>query len=151
VGARKWNEYNWQEQQTRDFHTCVALWCVVQKGPNLQLRWPPLRGGHIPSLKKIPSAIPKIQAIKLLKKKKFFFPFHTLCKNCYNSRMQSSIWLKFDTHIGGLKANTIIKFEVNLINFQGVISNLTHKAKSNFCHAYRINHFEGTSWKSICS
>jgi len=30
----------------------------------------------------------------------------------------------------------------NLINNEGVISDFTHKAKSNFCHAYRVNHFE---------
>jgi len=31
---------------------------------------------------------------------------------------------------------------VNLINIQGVISDFTCKVKSNFCHAYRVNHFE---------
>ena len=66
----------------------------------------------------------------------FYSSFCTLCKNCYNSCMHVS------THIGGLKAITSIKFGVNLINIQGVISNFKHKTKSNFCHAYRVNHFE---------
>ena len=30
-------------------------------------------------------------------------------------------------------------FRANLINIEGVISNFTHKAKSNFCHTYRVN------------
>jgi len=55
--------------------------------------------------------------------------------------MRVSIWLKFGTHIGGLKANTSIKFAVTLIKIQGAISNSTHKTTSNFCHAYRVNHF----------
>ena len=50
--------------------------------------------------------------------------------------MRASFWLKFGTHIGGLKANTSIKFGVNLINNEGVISDFTHKATLNFCHAY---------------
>ena len=40
-----------------------------------------------------------------------------------------AISLKFVTCIGGLKANTSIKFVVNLINIQGVISDFTHEAK----------------------
>ena len=31
---------------------------------------------------------------------------------------------------------------VNLIKIQGVISGFTHKVKSKFFHAYRVNHFE---------
>jgi len=38
-------------------------------------------------------------------------------------------------------ANTRIKFGVNLINNEGVISNFKHKAKLNFCHVYRVKHF----------
>ena len=34
----------------------------------------------------------------------FFFSFCTLCKNRYSSHMDASIWLKFGTPIGGLKA-----------------------------------------------
>ena len=34
-------------------------------GTKFTVKVPPLRGGHIPNLKKIPSAIPEIQAIKL--------------------------------------------------------------------------------------
>ena len=56
--------------------------------------------------------------------------------------MRASIWLKSDMHIGCLKANTKIKFGVNLINIQGVISNFTHKTKSNFCHSKLL---QGTS------
>ena len=56
--------------------------------------------------------------------------------------MRTSIWLKFGTHIEGLKANTSIDFGVNLINTEGVISDFTHKLKSNFCQAYRVNRFE---------
>ena len=56
--------------------------------------------------------------------------------------MHAPIWLNFGTHtIVGLKANTRIKFGVNLTNIQGDISSFTHKAKSNFCQACRINHF----------
>ena len=50
--------------------------------------------------------------------------------------------LKFGTHFGGLKTNTSVNFGVSSINIQGVISNFTHKAKLNFCQAYRVNHFE---------
>ena len=46
----------------------------------------------------------------------FFSSFRVLCKNYYNPHMHTSIWLKFGTPIGGLKANTGIKFGVNLIN-----------------------------------
>ena len=47
--------------------------------------------------------------------------------------MRTSDLLKFGTHIGGLKANTIINFGMNLFNIQGIISDFTHKAKLNFC------------------
>jgi len=53
--------------------------------------------------------------------------------------MHYLIWLKFDTLIGGLKANTSINFGVNLFNIQGVTSDFMHKTKANFCHAYRVN------------
>ena len=56
--------------------------------------------------------------------------------------MRASILLKFGTHIGGLKANTSINFWVNLINIEGVLNDFTHKSKSNFCQAYRVNRFE---------
>ena len=56
--------------------------------------------------------------------------------------MHTSIWLKFDTPIGGLNANNSIKFGINPINIQGVTSDFTHLTKSNFCQAYRLNHFE---------
>ena len=56
--------------------------------------------------------------------------------------MRAPIWLKFGKHFGGLKSNNSIKFGVNLIIIAGVINNFTHKAKSNFCHAYKVNHFE---------
>ena len=52
--------------------------------------------------------------------------------------MLASIWQKFGTRIGNLKANIITKFGVNLINNEGVISDFMHKEKSNFCHAYRV-------------
>jgi len=73
----------------------------------------------------------------------FFFNFFcTLCKNYYNSCMHASIWLIFGTHIRGLKENTSIKIEVNLINIQGVTSGCMNKVKPNFCHAYKVNHFK---------
>ena len=56
--------------------------------------------------------------------------------------MHTSIWLKFGTHIGGLKANTSITFGVDLTNNEGAISNFTHEAKLNLCDAYRANCFE---------
>ena len=51
--------------------------------------------------------------------------------------MCASICLIFGTRIGGQKANTSIKFGANLINNEEVISDFMHKAKSNFCQAYR--------------
>jgi len=56
--------------------------------------------------------------------------------------VRASILLKFDTRIEGVKANISIHFWVNLINIEGVISNFTHKSKSNFCQVYRVNRFE---------
>ena len=53
--------------------------------------------------------------------------------------MRASIWL---THIGGLKANISIKLVANLIDNEGVLSDFTHKTKTNFCHSYGVNHFE---------
>ena len=56
--------------------------------------------------------------------------------------MRASMWLKIGSHIGRLKVNASIKFRVNLINIQGVIIDFTLKAKSDFCHAYRVDIFE---------
>ena len=56
--------------------------------------------------------------------------------------MHASIWVKFSTQIWGVKANTCIKIGVNLFIIQGVISDLMHKTKLNFCQAYRLNYFE---------
>jgi len=39
-----------------------------------------------------------------------------------------------------MKARTI--FGINLINIQGIVSNFTHKANPNFCHADRVNCFK---------
>ena len=72
----------------------------------------------------------------------FSSSFRTLCKSRHNSCVRASILLKFGTRIGGLKANTSIDFWVNLIIIEGVISDFTHKSKSNFCQAYRLNRFE---------
>jgi len=52
--------------------------------------------------------------------------------------MCAPIWLEFGTRIGGLKANTSI-------NSGRVINGFTHKAKANFCHAYRVNCFKEQS------
>jgi len=68
--------------------------------------------------------------------------FAHFAKNRHNSRVRALILLKFGTRIGGLKSNTSIDFWVNLINIEGVISDFTHKSKSNFCQAYRLNRFE---------
>jgi len=116
----------WQEQQSRDFHAYAAPWCLIEMAPYLQWRCPWLKGGHIQNLKKIPSAIPEIRAIKLLKKI-HFSSFCTLCVNHYNSHMRVSIWLKFGTRIGGWKANASIKFGINPLNVQGVTSDLRIK------------------------
>ena len=56
--------------------------------------------------------------------------------------MCALIELKFGTLIGGLKANTRIKFGMNSINSQGIMSNFKQKTKSNFWQTYRINCFE---------
>jgi len=56
--------------------------------------------------------------------------------------MRKPIWPKFETCIGGLKVNTRINLRVNLINIQEVLSDFINKAKSNFCHTYRVNSFE---------
>ena len=50
--------------------------------------------------------------------------------------MRASFWLKFGTHIWGLKANASIKFGINLFNNEGVISDFMYKSMLNFCHAY---------------
>ena len=54
--------------------------------------------------------------------------------------MRASILLKCSC-IGGTKANNCINFGVNLFNIQGVISDFTHKTKSNICQTYRVNCF----------
>ena len=46
---------------------------------------------------------------------------------------------KFGTPIGSVNTNISIKFGVNLIKIQGVISDFMHKAKLSFCHSYRVN------------
>ena len=56
--------------------------------------------------------------------------------------MHASIWLKFETRIGGLKENIRINFGINLINIEGIISGFIHKSQLNLCHAYRVNRFE---------
>ena len=62
--------------------------------------------------------------------KNSFFPslsFCMLCKNHYNLRIHAPIWLKFGTHIGGLKANNSIDFGANLINIHGLLAILCVK------------------------
>ena len=59
--------------------------------------------------------------------------------------MHAPIWFEFGIHIGGLKETTNMNFGVNLMTFEGVISSFMHKAKANFCHAYRVNCFEEQS------
>ena len=56
--------------------------------------------------------------------------------------MRALIWLKFGTLIGSLKVNMSIDFGINQMNTEEVISDFTHKAKANFCHAYRVNCFK---------
>ena len=73
----------------------------------------------------------------------FFLNFQTFCKNCYTSRtcMFTSIWLKFGKHFSGViwlkfgkhfcgvRQIRTIKFGVNQINIEGVISDFMHKTK----------------------
>ena len=59
--------------------------------------------------------------------------------------MCAPILLKFGTHTRGLKTNARINFNVNLIKIQGARKQFTHKAKLNFCHAYRVNRFKEKS------
>ena len=86
----------------------------IQGRQHFKFQWNPCRGSQDTS---------EQIYIKTL----FSFSFSKLCKNCYNSCMRASIWLKFGTHIRGPKANTSITFGVNLINIQGFISNLRIK------------------------
>ena len=67
--------------------------------------------------------------------------FRTLCKNRYNLHIHctcfnlAEIWHTY----WGSKGKYQHKI---LINNEGVISNVTQKAKSNFCHTYRVNRFK---------
>ena len=65
--------------------------------------------------------------------------------------MHVSIWLKCGICIGGLKVNTSIIFEVNLIKIQGDGSDFAYKTKLNFCHAYRANRFkkQAEKWHAV--
>ena len=75
-----------------------------------------------------------------------FLLFCTLCGFRYSSHMHASIWLKFGTRNGDLKANSWIKFKINSINIGEVESNFMHKTKLNFCQ----KPLWGTNWKSVC-
>jgi len=117
---------------------------VYPNGTKFTVELASIWGGHVSNFNKIPQAIPEIWVSKIRKISLFFFFFvilHTL-QNRYNSCMRASVWLKFGTRIGGLKANASIDFGVNLIKTEGVISNFTHTSKSNFCQAYRVKHFK---------
>ena len=56
--------------------------------------------------------------------------------------MRASIWLKFRTYIGDLKANISIKSGINLKNIQEDISDFMYKTKLKFFHVYRVSCFE---------
>ena len=134
----------WQEQQSRNFPASVGLWCLIWMAPNLQWKCLPLRGGHIPNFLQ---SFLRYEQSNFQKKSSFWI----LCKNRYNSHTRASIWLKFGTGIRSLKANTSIKFGVNLINIKGAISDFIHKAKSNFLSSLQGKLLWGTIWKSVCS
>jgi len=111
--------------------TCICSSVMSDlKGAGFPIEVPSTHGGQIPNLKKIP--FPRYaQAIKLSKKFLYFFHsillFSHFAKNCYNLHIRIPIRLKFETCIGGLKLNTNIKFGINLIKIEGVISDFTHK------------------------
>ena len=67
-------------------------------------------------------------SIKLSKKSFFKLFVFTHTKNCYNSCMHTSIWLKFGTLIESLKLHIIIKVKENVIRY------FMHITKSNICH-----------------
>ena len=71
----------------------------------------------------------------------FFVILHNLQKSPQLVYACSNL-AEIGTRIGGIKANIRSNFEVNLSNIQGVITVFTHTAKSNFCHAYRVNCFK---------
>ena len=128
----------WREEQNHDFHPYVAPWCLSQITPNLQWSCSPYMG--IPHFKLKKESLQSFTRYEWAKFRKMFFIFlytlQIILKLVYE------IWLKIRTRFGDLKANTRIKFKVNPINIQAVIRNFMHKAKSNFCHAYRVNHFQ---------
>ena len=79
-----------QEQQSCDFHTSVAPWCLIWTAPIYN-------GGALHSGKAtFQSWSQDIRTIKLFKK--IFHCFCTLCKSRYNLVMHALIWLKFGTH-----------------------------------------------------
>jgi len=66
------------------------------------------------------------------------FFFFSIILLALKKSLQTPIWLKFGTHIGGLKANASIKSWINLNINQGAINDFTHKAKPNFCSGNRF-------------
>ena len=78
----------------------------------------------------------------------FAFFFFLLChfehfvkttSSTLKSRIHDPNRPQFGKRIDGLK---VTSFGVNMINIQGIISHFMLKAKSNFCHAYRVNRSE---------
>ena len=62
---------------------------------------------------------------------------HTLYAECHAVTLYTHLSVTHPEFLG--LHNTLLCV---LINNEGVISNFVHKAKLNFCHAYRINRFE---------
>ena len=73
-----------------------------------------------------------------------FFPsssFNTNYKIGSNSQARILNWLKFGTLVESKQANSGSNFSDNSGKFHGVTNVCSHKQRSNFRHAYRVNHF----------
>ena len=114
------HEYIYLQEETKlDFHTYVAPRFLIRIQPNLLQRCPPGRGVYIPNLMQITSAVFVIQAPKVLFKILCFFLF---------------------AHLKKLLTNPCTNFSANPIS--GVMNNCSHKTRSIYYHAYRVNCFE---------
>ena len=131
----KQSEYTDKNNKSRNFHAYVALWCMA---PKLTVK---VSSTQRRSHSKFEEAFFRYKQSNLQKTLLFSSQFCTLGKNHYNSHMHASIWLKFGAYFGVLKVKAVSS-SINLIIIQGLISDFTHKAKSNFCYAYRVSCFK---------
>jgi len=134
-----------------------TLRCFLIKSFNetkqfLQWKCQPTSLPQIPNFNYIMPVVSKIWIFENWLSSSFFlhfilFFFLLRCENCHKTQKHNLTALKFGTLKGWIRVHTDTRFACNTINGHKAIDDYLRKITPIWCHAYRVNHYNGKMLK----